>query len=368
MEGVACTALLDTGATISTISQKFYKESLSSLELHELDDIIKVECADGQLLPYLGFVEASVSVPGLTSEEGQETIFLVTPDTDYNARVPVLLGTNVLKPIMDGCKQKGGTQFLQKVALSTPWWLAFRCISLQDRAVSKSNGRVGVVKSANPDVIRIPSNRSVIVPGITTDVIASEGLAMVHPTEKTVLPEGVEVMPTLVDLRDCKDSCVVEIANTTKRPIVIPSRALLCELQYVEVVDATEGGQPPGATSQSSEQTDNPQPKPEGKTEEERAFLETLKFEDTDLTPEQAAKARDLLLRYRDIFSMDDFDIGHTSATKHRINLTDNTPFKQRHRRIPPSMYEEVKSHLKHLLDSGIITESESICIFYRPC
>ena len=41
-----------------------------------------------------------------------------------------------------------------------------------------------------------------------------------------------------------------------------------------------------------------------------------------------------------------------------KIHLTDNVPFKSRHRRIPPSMYEEVKSHLLHLKKSGIIRDS----------
>ncbi len=340
VEGIACEALLDTGATISTVSERFYREALSSLELHQINDIIKIECASGQLLPYMGYVEATVYVPGLTGKEGQETIFLVTPDTDYNSRIPVLLGTNILKPIMEGCKKEAGPLFLQRIALSTPWWLAFRCISVQERAVLRSNGKVGVVKCATAETIMIPSNKSITVPGFITDVISSDCLAMVHPAEKTVLAEGVEV--TMVDLRDCKGTCLVEIANTTKRPVIIPPRALLCELQHVDMVNQDQEKQ--------TKMT----------TEEEKAFLEKLKFEDTDLTPEQAAQARDLLLSYRDIFSMDDFDIGHTAKIKHRINLTDNTPFKQRHRRIPPSMYEEVKSHLRNLLDNGIITESDS--------
>ena len=45
---------------------------------------------------------------------------------------------------------------------------------------------------------------------------------------------------------------------------------------------------------------------------------------------------------------------------KHRIELQDETPFKQRTRRIPPAMFEEIKSHLKMLLDSKVIRKSSS--------
>jgi len=45
---------------------------------------------------------------------------------------------------------------------------------------------------------------------------------------------------------------------------------------------------------------------------------------------------------------------------RHRIDLTDDTPFKQKHRRIPPAMIDEVRGHLQQLLASGIIRKSYS--------
>ena len=35
---------------------------------------------------------------------------------------------------------------------------------------------------------------------------------------------------------------------------------------------------------------------------------------------------------------------------KHEIKLTDDTPFKEPYRRIPPALYEKVRIHLKELL------------------
>ena len=78
------------------------------------------------------------------------------------------------------------------------------------------------------------------------------------------------------------------------------------------------------------------------------------------MTQEQIGRVHKLLLEYRDVFSMEEFDIGHTTTIRHRIDLEDARPFKQRHRRIPPGMYEEVKAHLQQLYDQGIIRESNS--------
>ena len=45
---------------------------------------------------------------------------------------------------------------------------------------------------------------------------------------------------------------------------------------------------------------------------------------------------------------------------KHNIKLTDDTPFKEPYRRIRPGLFEEVRMHLKEMLDAGAIRESES--------
>lgn len=45
---------------------------------------------------------------------------------------------------------------------------------------------------------------------------------------------------------------------------------------------------------------------------------------------------------------------------RHRIEFTNVTPFEQRFRRIPPSMMDEVRSHLQQLLTAGVIRRSHS--------
>ena len=54
--------------------------------------------------------------------------------------------------------------------------------------------------------------------------------------------------------------------------------------------------------------------------------------------------------------------MGHTNATKHRIVLKDpdTPPFKERFHRIPPPQLDEVREHLKLMLDAGVIRPSNS--------
>ena len=45
---------------------------------------------------------------------------------------------------------------------------------------------------------------------------------------------------------------------------------------------------------------------------------------------------------------------------EHRIDLTDDHPFKEPHRRIPPALIEEVRKHLQEMLNTEVIRESRS--------
>ena len=45
---------------------------------------------------------------------------------------------------------------------------------------------------------------------------------------------------------------------------------------------------------------------------------------------------------------------------EHIIKVTDDTPFKEQFRQIPPPMVEEVRNHLKEMLESGAIRPSQS--------
>ena len=52
--------------------------------------------------------------------------------------------------------------------------------------------------------------------------------------------------------------------------------------------------------------------------------------------------------------------MGCTHSTEHTIKVTDDTPFKEWFRWIPQPMVEEVRNHLREMLESGAIRPSQS--------
>ena len=93
-----------------------------------MEDILKLECADGtdgSPMPYSGYVTLEITSAGIPSDNIQECIFLVVPETDYNKTVPLLIGTNILDDLLLHCKSEIRESFLQNAALHTSWYLAF---------------------------------------------------------------------------------------------------------------------------------------------------------------------------------------------------------------------------------------------------
>ena len=88
--------------------------------------------------------------------------------------------------------------------------------------------------------------------------------------------------------------------------------------------------------------------------------MKDIDIEQSSLTHEQIEKVKDLLDKNSDIVCKNDLDLGYTDIVKHRIRTTDDKPIAIPHRRIPPNQMEEVRAHIKQLLNQNIIRKSSS--------
>ena len=80
----------------------------------------------------------------------------------------------------------------------------------------------------------------------------------------------------------------------------------------------------------------------------------------SDITPDEFRIANKFISKYRDVFSTGDADVGHATDATHKKELSDEHPFAQRYRKIPPAMINEVREHITLLLKTGIIRKSKS--------
>ena len=99
------------------------------------------------------------------------------------------------------------------------------------------------------------------------------------------------------------------------------------------------------------------------KAERQVLLLDKLHLSGLEAWPkEQAEEARSLLREYHDIFSLEKHDMDHTNATKHKIVLKDpdTPPFKECFHLILLPQLDEVREHLKLMLDAGVVQLSNS--------
>ena len=72
----------------------------------------------------------------------------------------------------------------------------------------------------------------------------------------------------------------------------------------------------------------------------------------------QQCLVKKLLVEYQYLFALNLKELGRTSLVQHEIKLSNDRPFKERYRRIPPHQYEEVQKHLQEMLAIGAIQRS----------
>ena len=166
--------------------------------------------------------------------------------------------------------------------------------------------------------------------------------ALLQATAKSPIPTDLDVTPVLVTYDYSKTHTVpVHISNVTTRTVTVNPRALLCELQPVSIQER----------QLLHDVSDS-----------EWGVLENVSIPkcEGEITEDKIDCVKGLMADYQDIFSKSDIDVGHSTSVKHRIDLYDETPFKQRHRRIPPAMLDEVRDHIQQQLSAGIIRKSHS--------
>ena len=338
VDGKQCKALLDTGSQVTSISESFFKQHLSGRVIQSVHKLLKVVGVTGREVPFLGYISVNLKFPSGESgvKTGHEILALIVPDTEYNRRVPLVVGTNVMRRFKDECCHGALDQYLQRTTLSSAWKRAYRHAQHQEHFSSQCDSGRNSVKSTSRRPIAIEAHQTVVVWGMTRSVPNVPLKAILEPD---VNHSGITATPSLVTLATSGNKCrvPVELTNSTPHRVELSPRAVLARVHLAsEIVDREE-------PVMSTENVDH-----------------EFDLGDTPLTEEQKAKAREMLYRMSYVFAKSDQELGHTSEIEYEIRLTDDTPFREPYRKVPQGQLEEFRSAIQDLLDAGVIRESKS--------
>ncbi|MCG8033830.1 MAG: DDE-type integrase/transposase/recombinase [Candidatus Thiodiazotropha taylori] len=327
INGVKTSGLVDTGSMVTSVSESFYNSLNPLPQLHAITEFgLQVQSANGDELPFKGYIEAEIKVPFLSNSQFNIPL-LVVSDTEYNSNIPAIVGTNVIRL----CKTEVVTD-----KVPSEWQTAFD--SLCDDSIP--------VRTTCNYAIRIAPFEVKTIHGIARK--SNDMQTAVTEHMDTSLSGDLTICPRVVSLKSPGTTVrvPVRVCNLSARAISIPPKSLLCSLNSVSVVDSWT----PASSSQNSD----------SKLSETIIDDLGVSIDKDNLSEEQLTKVKEVLNDWSHIFSKGLTDLGKTNLVKHSIKLTDNTPFKDPYRRIPPAMYEEVKQHLKDMLEADAIRPSES--------
>jgi hypothetical protein len=235
INNISTTTLLDTGSTISTISRELYQQNLNNLPIQQVQSLLDIDCADGNSLPYDGFKETELQIPGVA--EHFPALFLVIPDSTYNNSVPLLLERKILSIIIELLQKRMCERYLQQSNLTIDLYFTFRTMHLREKELLRNRCKLAIVRNACDKVI-IPPNSNVTLIGYLGKKIPYHHTAvMLHTTDKSVIPEYLDIVPSLLEYRFMENKKIeVKISNITTRIVSVPERAVICEIQPVTII------------------------------------------------------------------------------------------------------------------------------------
>lgn len=311
---------------MSTIAEQFYTSHLSHIPLYSCEGLLRVDAAAGQSVPYTGYIYVTIQIDGL---DPLQVPVLVVSDTDYHQKVPLLIGQNFFKRVKDNSSLGRIPEQVQ---------LALRIARLVEKHLDKADGKLATVYADREYKIG-PGQAKSLCANVRIAVPITKTSAIVCETDNH--SGKYSVTPGLVNVQKETKTVPVEVSNPGSSTLIIRKGDVIAQIEQVSVVGEAD-----------SEKLDS-------KAQEfvDRFNLDQLK---ENATEEEVREVHEFISKWKVVFAQDSEDLGKTDLMKHRIDLVDEVPVKEKARRIPPTLIDELKEHIEMLLKAGIIEESVS--------
>ena len=355
VEGQEFKALIESGAQLSTISESLV--TVLKLPVHKLNTLIEAEVSGGDTVPYIGYVEARLKIPGIKAMN-KDSLFMVSNNSPYTERVPIQLGTLQIRETISCATD---TEINK---LATAWKTANFPPLEKNLKVTKPEfdlnqikGHVRLTKS-----VTIAPFQTIHIPGLTEcDQHFKRVNVLVEPDPNRSYESVIPIHGYTV-LKPGSSRVSVGLRNHNCHKIMIAAKSIVVKVTATNMVPhslapnvETEDELAQLKTGQHQDRENvnccSAHKVPKLTPEKERLLFDKIDLSGADSwDPKLVEEAKQLFREYAHIFALESLDMGHTSMVKHEIRLDNYTPFKERYCRIPPHLFDEVKNHLKEMI------------------
>ena len=361
------TCLLDNGVQLNFIMPTYAQErrmDIMSLEYlaEEIGGAILHISGIGSIsVEPVGFVMMNVKVPSIAGYN-KDQIAIVMDDPGM-MEWSVILGTPTIYWVMEVIKESEISKLAMPWASSQVSWLMRDVVAKLGQVMVNDIANKPIAPLHVDEVVRVASKCT--VPSFGHKAIHGKVNLVLHGYKMNMMTYGLEKRSPSLHLGIDVQTVYATLADGSNRIMVVLRNNTQDWLEIkkgVPVACMVAANEVPKVTNLFSTEQKKEQPTL-SETERQDLLLEKLDLSGLEAwPPEQAEQACSLLKEYHDIFSLEKRDMGHTNATEHKIVLKDpdTSSFKERFCRIPPPQLDEVREHLKLMLDAGVIWPSNS--------
>ena len=236
INGHPVTALLDTGSQVTHISEAFCQAN--NIQIHPLDKLVEIEGTGGDIIKYIGYIEATLTLPLGSQSFEIEALLLVLPSTDYQQRVPIAIGTTITDMVVD---------FINKIKPDnlSKSWKAVCCATQSKWLVQAQPENKFLVRTTKP--VTLPPFSTTTIRGSTK--LRSHGMRLnliAEPSNCTQLPTSVQCTPTYCTLEPGSNRVAVGIKNISAiyHISTIPSKVVVGRLQQARMIPDDQSSKP----------------------------------------------------------------------------------------------------------------------------
>ena len=337
IEGHNFYCLIDSGAAVTAVSAKVWRKYLCHA-YHRLDGPVSESATtvNGSCLTIVG---KSLMKFVIDSHE-----FPFEARVIENLSYDVIRGRDFLKEFCFKVDFENGLVNFP----SEPDPLPFKGIHLNSDNDSLNKAFISSVHASRTFVI--PPQSEILISGELNSLPSAVGInGMIVPKSDLCHRYSVFGASELFEVAD--DGIIpIRLVNPSFQPVKIYRRTRLADFEEVsQNVETFELN----ATEQIEEPSNQEQL-------DKHDYSQLPDLSDSILSADDKVKFRDLFVKYRDVFSLPDSELGRTSLVQHVIDTGDATPIKQMPYRTSPEGKQEIDRQVNNMLEHGIVQESVS--------
>lgn len=310
--------VIDTGGFVSVISRPFYERLMHKSKLkdyhHNLIALGQTDIGNG------GSLDATVELGSFRTKFR----FEIVDDTDE----VVILGANFVKFFDGEIIEKGKVMKLGKHLI--PLTVTTENTDYESRLILVDD----IILGPGEEI----SCRVVVEEGPITS-----GCFLMDPSAD--FQGRFEVMSprVMVEMLNGQTDLWISISNLDNRPKRLSKDSIVGRVVSLKFENDLEEGNRINSTSVPTEY----------------AHLDKIQL-GQNLTGDEKQQIRQLLEKYADVFSRNEYDVGRTNLIPYEIDTGDATPIKQRVRQVPPHKREAFKQIIDDFVLKGFLSPSLS--------